>query len=312
IVCLLLLTLFRQIVNLCDGSSDKGESPPRPIAASLFPFALTGFFALNPGVQELVIWTHLHGYLLFLVFLLGSLALLIRNASGPAAGKLGSPCLWGSWVLALLPAFTYELGQCYAVLAGLFLAAAVCPTSGWKRAAGLFALFASVLLVYQGVNAADMAAHEGSFLPEHNRERILDRMFTPPTAVHSVRFVVYTTIQPFFPSLIDSTYAGDRLQIAESLWPRHGRRTLGPAAWVSAAVVVLAAGLGAAGLGRLVRRKDRLPLLVFLLAAGLYGLYAAMTVLGRMNLRPVPYVLSSNCYYTYTALLFALLAGFIG
>src|SRR5262249_221843 len=136
IVCLLLLTLFRQIVNLCDGSSDKGESPPRPIAASLFPFALTGFFALNPGVQELVIWTHLHGYLLFLVFLLGSLALLIRHASGPAAGKLRSPCLWGSWVLALLAAFTYELGQCYAVLAGLFLAAAWCPTSGWRRGGG--------------------------------------------------------------------------------------------------------------------------------------------------------------------------------
>ena len=33
-----------------------------------------------------------------------------------------------------------------------------------------------------------------------------------------------------------------------------------------------------------------------------------MAVLGRMNIRPGPAVLTANCYYAYTSLLFALLA----
>lgn len=311
--CFLLLTLFRQITAICEREPDAtDELPPRPLITTLLPYAVVGFFALNPGVQELVIWSHLHGYLLFLVFLLGSLALLVRHASSPTAGSWRSPALWGAWALAAAAAFTYELGQFYAVLAGSFLAAAVVTKVGRGRAAGLAIVFASILPIYQGVNALDAAAHEGSFVPEHNKRRMLDRAFTRVTATHSARFAVYTAAQPFFPSLTATSFSGGRLQIAESLWTRHGRRNIGPAAWVSAGVLLLAVGLGMAGLARLVRRRDRLPLLVFLLATALYSLYAAMTVLGRMNLRPGPAILSSNCYYTYTALLFALLAGFVG
>src|SRR5438552_2910322 len=46
---------------------------------SLLPHALTVFFALNFGGMELVVWAHLHGYLLFLVFVLGALLCLPRS-----------------------------------------------------------------------------------------------------------------------------------------------------------------------------------------------------------------------------------------
>jgi hypothetical protein len=46
------------------------------------------------------------------------------------------------------------------------------------------------------------------------------------------------------------------------------------------------------------------------LTTALYGLYAAITVLGRMNIRPGPYCISSNSYYAYPGLLFGLVMGF--
>jgi hypothetical protein len=302
-VCVLLLVLLRQIAAL----GDSGDSPS--LVTMLLPYVVTGFFALNPGVQELVIWTHLHGYLLFLLFLLGSLALLIRYAAGPFVGSWRSPSLWGGWGLALLSAFTYELGQVYSVFAGLFLAAAVWSKVGRNRAAGLFATFAAVAVLYQTANAIDLRCHPGQFTPENNGRRVLEQAFTPATVANSVRFATYTAVQPFFPTMTENRFDGGRLWVAESLWTPHGRRNPGPAVAVSVLVVGLAAGLVVAGLLRLGRPGNRLPLLLFLLCAGLYAVYAGMNVLGRMNLRPVPEVLASNSYYTYTALLFALLAG---
>jgi hypothetical protein len=80
------------------------------------------------------------------------------------------------------------------------------------------------------------------------------------------------------------------------VWKRSG-----PMAVVSAGVLVLAAGFALLGSWSLVRRGQRLLILSLLLLAGLYGTYGAMTVLGRMNLRPGPATLASNSYYAYTA-----------
>jgi hypothetical protein len=125
---------------------------------------------------------------------------------------------------------------------------------------------------------------------------------------HSGRFAVYTVVQPVFPSLLQATFSGDRLQIAETVWNVPGRKAIGPGVIASALVLILGAILTAAAIRDLVRARRRLPLVLFGLCVALYALYAGINVLGRMNLRPGPDILSSNCYYTYPALLFALLA----
>ena len=121
-VCLLLFAVLRRIVGRC------------PLT-----YTVTLFFALNPAVQELVVWTHLHGYLLFLLLLLGAVYLLLAGVDGDAVRP--AP-LAGAWGLLLVASFTYEMGQFAAVLAGLYVAAAVAPRAGRLRAAGWFAAFA--------------------------------------------------------------------------------------------------------------------------------------------------------------------------
>jgi hypothetical protein len=300
-VCLLLLALLRTIATAA-----RPADPARGIDP--LPYAVTAFFALNPCVQELVIWAHLQGYVLFLAQLLASLTLLIRHATGPASGSWRSPALLGAWSVALLSAFTYELGQVYAVLAGLFLAAAVAPRVGAGRAVGLFAAFAGIALAYQTTNAIDRRVHEGRYGPDVNRHLMWERALTPATVEHTGRFVAYTTGQPFFPSLVHSDFGpgADRLHIPESLWAGYGLRVFTPVLVCSLAVVGLGLGLGMAGLCRLARTGGRVPRLLFLLVAGLYGAYAAATVLGRLNVRPGPFALASNCYYAYPGLLLAL------
>ena len=77
---------------------------------------------------------------------------------------------------------------------------------------------------------------------------------------------------------------------------------------VSVAVLVGCVCLAVAGLRNLARAPSRAALVAVALPAALYALYGAMTVLGRMNMRPGAYILSANSYYTYTALAFLLVA----
>ena len=74
--CALLLVLVRQIAGIV---RPRDETPSE--APDWFAYATVCFFALNPCVQELVIWAHLHGYLLFLLFVLGSISCLLRYAT---------------------------------------------------------------------------------------------------------------------------------------------------------------------------------------------------------------------------------------
>ncbi|HSQ56676.1 MAG TPA: hypothetical protein VLM40_13115 [Gemmata sp.] len=304
-VCLLLLGIFRQLAAFVPARAvdSEGEDPGwRQGAADWLPRALAAFFALNPAIQELVIWTHLHGYLLFLVLLFASLILLFRHVAGPSAGSVRSLSLWGAWLLALVAAFTYEMGQFYAVLAGLFLAAAAYPRAGLARGTFLFAMFAAIMPIYQGINHYDLEVHRGKYVPDNVHESIAEQMFTRATVKHSLHFAVYTGVQPFFPSLLQTSFSGGRLQIAESLWTQPLLKRSGPLAVVSALVLFLTASLAGIGLAAILWRGERLPILALCLLAGLFGVYAAMTVLGRMNLRPGPPMLMSNSYYTYTAL----------
>ena len=66
VICLLLFAVLKHLARLGDAAA--GGPPPAAAwsAGDYLPYVLTAFFALNPAVMELVIWAHLHGYLLFL------------------------------------------------------------------------------------------------------------------------------------------------------------------------------------------------------------------------------------------------------
>ena len=173
---------------------------------------------------ELVVFSHLHGYLLFLALLLGSLILLLRGrrAAGPRRAALG-----GAWILTGLSAFTYEMGQWYAVLAGLFLAATRYRARG-ARALALFAAFAAILPLYQAVNHFDRLAHRGQFPDEKTGQALVARALTPATLKNAGRFIVYTALQPFVPSAEKDSYFEGRLSVPEWAWNGDAPR-LGPA-----------------------------------------------------------------------------------
>lgn len=299
VLCAQLLFLCRRSGRLLqpETGSDSGDA---------LLYATVAFFALNPSVQELVIWSHLHGYLLFLILLLGSASCLFGFIERARQGEPAVGRLWAGWLLALAAAFTYELGQFYAVLVGLLLATVGPCRIVSARAAGRFVLFAGIVVIYQAVNRIDMAAHEGQYRPDNLEPVILAKAASRETVSHSARFGVYTAVQPFFPAQIQTSYGGQRLQIAESLWSAKWTVPATPSVAVSLAAFAVAVALGLAGLIRYAR-EGRWLHVQLLLPLGLYLGYAAITVLGRMNLRPVPGVISSNSYYAYPALLFALL-----
>ena len=131
------------------GRIPVGRTGDRSFNADWLAYGIVAFFALNPYIQELVIFHHLHGYSLFLVFLRLFAVLIPCVSQMPVAG-LKSRQLWIAWALAFLSAFTYELGQVYALLAGLFLARGPLRQMRAKASPGsLFAAFASIPLVYQ-------------------------------------------------------------------------------------------------------------------------------------------------------------------
>ena len=300
-ICALLLVVLRQSRGLV--RRDSPESPDGQSRCDLLMYATVTFFALNPCVQELVIWSHLHGYLLFLLLALGSISCLFRYAGGEAARWL-----WAGWVLAGLAAFTYELGQVYALLAGAFVAVGAVPRLRVLRASAVLGLFAAIPVGYQAWNRIDLEVHRGKYVPDNLSPLIAERMLTRETAVHSARFGVYTSVQPFFPSLVEASYSGQRLQIAETVWAGRKLKAVSPTLVVSFAALGLGLVLGLVGLGSHLRTRGRLGLLVVALPTMLYAAYAGMAVLGRMNLRPGPAILTANSYYAYTSLLFALLA----
>ncbi len=272
----------------------------------LMPYVLTIFFAVNFSVQELVIWSHLHGYLLFLLFVLGSMLVVVDHVNGNESKRR----LAWAWLLALLSAFTYELGQFYAVLAGVLAAAHQARPSICRRAAVL-AAFAAILVIYQAADRVDRYAHRGRFLEEDTRARMLERLLTPQTAENTARFVTYTTVQSFFPSAARWWLWGGRLNILEACDRPDLYTGLEPKLLLSYAVAASFAMFCAFGLVRSLVRRHASRLLILLLPLSLYALYAAMAVLGRMNLRPSAESLTPNSYYCYTALVLALLAAWV-
>jgi hypothetical protein len=277
----------------------------------VLPYALTAFFALNFASMELVIWAHLHGYLLFLILVLGGLLLLWDYVYRPElTPRRLRWTLAGCWVLALASAFTYELGQFFAVILGIVLAGIA-----WGRAARPSALvmagcFIAILPLYQAANRWDESCHRGRFLEEEIQEQMAQKACSVDTLQHTGRFLAFTAVQPFFPSVTGWWYQGERMHIQEPVfgWVKYVRPNAKLLLSYGGAMLFFAGCL--AGLWRLRGAELRRLWPMLSVPSALFVLYAAVTVLGRMNLRPSRYVLCSNSYYTYVALLLLLIAAF--
>lgn len=309
--CLLLLTLLRRIEFIVQSSRNRAANgTSEPYSPGFLPYAMTGFFALSAAIVEMVIWSHLHGYLLFVSLLLGSAILLLRHVSGTRAGEFTCWNLWGAWWLAFASAFTYELGQLYAALAGMFLAAFVRPRKGVVRAAALLFAFVGVMLAYQAINKHDYRLHRGQYAPDNHLIAIKHEIYKVPTLTHTVRFALYTTVQPFCPSILYTWMSGDRVNVGEALWyePLSKRCGVLEAGFGCELAVIIAFAF--AGFWGLMQRGNRLPRLILGLLVATGSAYAAMNILGRMNLRPGRDCLCSNSYYTYTGLLFGVMVCF--
>jgi hypothetical protein len=277
---------------------------------SCVAYGIALFFGLNFAGIEMVIWSHINGYLLFVVFALGALLLSLWVLANPAAPLARLALLAAGAVLLVgLSAFTYEIGQFFAVLLGTALGTAAWMHGARLRGVVLFALFASVLLLYQGMNLLDHAAHPQAW--DASMTTVLERAGTPQTLEHTGRYVLYTAVQPFFPSTATWKFAG-RVVIPEPVFSWETFSQAGPLPAVSLVVCAMGILLAARGFIRVLRAPERVSrLLIVLLPLSLFVLHAGATVLGRMNLRPGPQVISSNSYYAYLPLL-ALLTALYG
>jgi hypothetical protein len=309
--CVNLTLFFGLLVRLQRLLGRAGQHSPFP---RWLPHGLTFFFALNNCVPELVLWSHLHGYLLFVTLVLASLhcfaeVLLAPELSPGRQRRL----LLTAWGLILLSVFTYEMGQFYAIVVAPVLGAARLQQRRVVSALSLFGAFLAIALIYQGVNGLDKAVHAGSFTPETVRKRLLERVFSRDSGRHASRFLKFNLVQPWFPSTVAPFVGwGHRLYIKEKSWSERAASHPRALFLLSCVIGAIAAGAAVRGGWEVLRRGFFRVRLTMLLLSVLFLIFAAMIVTGRMNFFPRnKQVLAWNSYYTYMALLFALVPLFL-
>jgi hypothetical protein len=294
---------------------------------SYLPFAITVFFALNYAIVEQVIWSHIQGYLLALVLILAAALLLVR-ATDLTRKSRSTGLLAGAWALTLVAAFTYELGQFFALCASLFLIATNGAPWPVRLRAGL--AFLAIVGIYQGANQLDRCQHADTYQDDAPLSALVEKACGIDTLKNATRYVLYTTVQPFLPGRIFAhshgkvcldeqiltaspdappfvafAFSYDGGQPETHVWS-HSHK-VGPSLVLGWGVFSLGAGLTLLGVLRLPRRS--LALAGLFLGTGLAQ--ACMIVLGRLNMRPGPSTLAYNSHYTYLGLLFSLLVAAI-
>jgi hypothetical protein len=270
-------------------------------------YVLALFFAVNFAGTEMVIWNHIHGYLVFVLLVLGGWRLLLDELCGPPPPRGRFWRLGGAFILTLLAAFTYETGAFYAVCLGAVLGLVWAGRGQVQRGLLWFTLFASILLVYRTVDWVDRLSHPET-RPDVTEATVLERACLGPTVDHARRLVLFALCQPFFPSCPEWSFA-DRLFIPEPDATPEVYWRLEPFLFISYGVVLAAACLAVVQLARILAdRRLRAGSLFLLLPASLIALQLTIIVLGRMNLRPGPAVIARNSYYAYTPLVALLVA----
>jgi hypothetical protein len=323
VVCVLLFFLVRRIFAL-----NRDPAQGQPIG---LPLALTAFYGLNYSIVEQVVWFNIQPYTLAIALMLGSVLLLLRGTRLDANTGSWRLSLAAAWLLMLIASFTYELGQFLAILAGLFLMATLPATRRRRLAMG--AAFCAIAVIYQGVNQFDHRMHD-NYPDDIGVADVLRKATPAATLEHATRYAVYTLVQPFMPIDVAAHREG-KIFIAEDIWyhmlhsdPRRLDRfwPLGvrvnpsdrqpllrtPLNVAGFLVFLLWIGLTVVGFILLWRQRDWKILALAALLAGVWATYAAMTVFGRMNMRPGFATLASNTHYNYMALLWAIAVSAIG
>jgi hypothetical protein len=306
-ICLVALAIMRTCTRLA--KRHRGPAPAHPHVMTLLPFAVIFFFATNVNILDAVIWSHLNGYLLFYLCVCLALLLSLRIVEAvPTSGTCSRRLVVAVWVCCLLAAFLHELGQFNAVLIGLFLAQALKTYGLGKRSARLIVLaFAAILLAYQAVNTADRVIHHDGVSRDPEAGHLVQEIELGPSVTRAARFLNYTILSPFFSPAARVSLGKPRPAVAETLFSEHMDAPLG---YVSALVLFLCLGWGVLAGGRAVRQRTPVVTRFLSVLAAMLALYTAVTVIGRMNMRPEPTILSSNSYYAYFPLLVFLLLFF--
>jgi hypothetical protein len=306
----LLLRLMLRLPALVSKETTPQPASPwwsRPSIMRTAAFALVLYFGLNCAVVEMVIWAHINGYLLFVVLVLGSILLLLEGIAAPEEPRWTRAwLLGGAWLLTLLSAFTYEIGQFYAVIAGALAAAAIYRKGTARRCIILFVVFFGIMVLYRVANVLDQRAH-AERAPDIDITSIFQRMTASITLAHTGRYLLYDLVQPFFPSWVGWSFTS-RLVVPEAVATHWHDWKNSPLSLVSYVLLGRMTGLTLIGLRRLLAAEHKRDgLVAALLAFSLIALHLAITVVGRMNLRPGPDVLSTNAYYPYLPFLFLIL-----
>jgi hypothetical protein len=297
----LFLSLLLRLEQTCPAGSPRARGLRQALA-----YVLALFFAVNFAGTEMVIWCHIHGYMVYLLLVLATLRLLVDELGGldPSVSSWRIGC---AWLLMLLAAFTYEVGAYYAVCLGGVLGVATAWRGQVRSGVLRFLLFASLLPLFFLTDRLDRLGHPAT-RPDITEATVLERARLQPTLTNSKRYLLFTLFQPFFPTCIDWGFA-ERVYIPEPWQAPHAYRRAGPLLFLSFGVVLAGGGLALAQLRRLLADRVARRSLLLLLAPGfLILLHMGIIVLGRMNLRPEPLIIVRNSYYAYIPFL-ALLVG---
>ncbi|HXG13432.1 MAG TPA: hypothetical protein VNK04_26980 [Gemmataceae bacterium] len=308
-VCLFLAAMLRAQALAAPGTdAPEGKRLWRAFWPPLraVPYALALFFAVNYAVVEQVVWFNVNGYIVFVILILGSILLLMEAADPNATRRRQAICLTGAWLLTLTAAFVYEMGQFYAVVAGLFVAVLHHGRGERRRGAVLLAAFVAVVLLYQAVNQFDRWYQQGRYTDDVALSDLARRAFQSKTLKHTARYAVFAIVQPFLPLHVRAEiHPMGKCMILEPVW--DGELKLDRAAILSLSVLGLWAALTLLGAGRLLAGRKWGALAIAVLPIGAAAVHMALVVLGRINLRDAPIYLQLNCYYVYISLLFVLL-----
>lgn len=319
LVSVLLLLLLREIFRSSEQSGDW-RSP-----FTWMPFALTLFYALNYAIIEQVIWFNIQPYLIAVALIVASMLLLLQGLRQPAETRGRRVRLAAAWLLTLLSSFTYELGQFFAICAAMFLLVQAWPTRRARLTA--FAAFVGIAVIYQSANQFDHWYHASP--DDVAVGEIFTKSMSMATVEHSTRYVLYTIVQPFLPCDMLAHRAG-KLFIGETIWFDLIVPTASPVVkvwpigfrlmpWgeddalrgtlIVAGLAVFLCWIWLVGVGLVRLWKERSwPLLALAAFFGaIVAIYAAVIILGRMNLRPHYMALGANSHYVYMALLWSLI-----
>jgi len=284
IASFLMYYLLQSIVRL--------SSEPETSLLFLLTLSVSVGFALNPAIVDQVIWTHISGYLVFVILLEISVLALVRFQLQNGDNQR---LLFLSWVSALLAAFCYELGQFVAPCLGIILYFSPTSKSGTRK---FQALFFAVPVTYFFINQLDQVYWRHQYTSDTSIEKIIAHCCEDLLGSRFLRAFSYTALEPFFGYFSHYTHGGFSLGLRLSM--RENTNYI--AAVADPLIGLMAMGWLVSWVCLIVWRikNSRIVLSALTLPISLivvYLCYLTILVLGRMNFRDGPDVLSA--YYAY-------------